>query len=98
MRLLRRKSNDNFELATFNTDDRPPYAILSHTWTKGQEVTYNELVTGAGKHKAGYAKIPFCIGRAAEDGLQYSWVDTCCIDKPTSDELSTAIKSRFRWY
>lgn len=97
MRLLRLKSDDDFELVTF-TDNLPSYAILSHTWTDGEEVTYNELVVGTGKNKAGYAKIRFCGERAAHDGLQYFWVDTCCIDKTTSDELSTAINSMFRWY
>lgn len=43
-------------------------------------------------------KIRFCSTQAAADGLQYFWVDTCCIDKSTSDELSTAINSMFRWY
>jgi hypothetical protein len=78
MRLLRRKSDGDFELVPFSTDDLPPYAILSHTWTDGEEVTYDELVAGAGKGKAGYAKIRFCGERAAQDGIQYFWVDTCC--------------------
>ena len=98
MRLLKRSSGGDFELISFNDDDSPPYATLSHTWTEGQEVTYNELVASTGKDKAGYAKIRFCVDRAAEDGLEYSWVDTCCIDKPTSTDLSTAINSMFRWY
>jgi hypothetical protein len=98
MRLLRRRSDNDFELVTFDTDDLPPYATLSHTWADGEEVTYNELVAGTGKSKAGYVKIRFCGERAAQDGLQYFWVDTCCINKFTSDELSTAINSMFRWY
>jgi hypothetical protein len=65
---------------------------------EGQEVSYNELVAGTGKDKAGYAKIRFCMDRATQDDLQYCWVDTCCINKSTSDELSTAINSMFRWY
>lgn len=98
MRLLKRLPNGAFELTAFNNDDPPPYAILSHTWTKGKEISYNELVAGIGKGKAGYDKIRFCVEKAAEDSLQYSWVDTCCIDRSTSDELSTAINSMFRWY
>lgn len=98
MRLLKRSTADDFKLITFPDDDTPPYAILSHTWSKSQEVTYDELVASTGKDKAGYAKIRFCAGRAAADGLEYFWVDTCCIDKSTSDELSTAINSMFRWY
>ena len=97
MRLLKSTSTDNsFELNTF-ADEIPPYAILSHTWNDG-EVTYDELVAGTGKNKAGYAKIHFCVNKAAEDGLEYSWVDTCCINKLTSDEISSAINSMFRWY
>ncbi|KAK7178572.1 hypothetical protein PSPO01_15389 [Paraphaeosphaeria sporulosa] len=48
--------------------------------------------------KDGYTKIRFCGERAAKDGLKYFWVDTFCIDKSRSDELSTAINSMFRWY
>jgi hypothetical protein len=98
IRLLKRSPKGGFELIPFNDDDTPPYAILSHTWTEGQEVTYNELVAGTGKDKTGYAKICFCVDRAAKDGLQYSWVDTCCINKSTSDELNTIINSMFRYY
>jgi hypothetical protein len=98
MRLLRSKPDGNFELVTFNDDGLPPYAILSHTWIDDEEVTYHELLAGTGKDKAGYAKILFCGERAAKDGLQHFWVDTCCINKSTNDELSTAINSMFRWY
>jgi tetratricopeptide (TPR) repeat protein len=98
MRLLRAKSDNDFELVTYTTDDLPPYAILSHTWTEGEEVTYDELLAGTGKAKAGYAKIRFCGQRAAQDDLEYFWVDTCCINKATNNELSTAINSMFRWY
>jgi hypothetical protein len=98
MRLLKYTVDDNFQLVSFKDDDLPLYAILSHTWSDGQEVTYNEIVAGTGKDKTGYAKIRFCGARAAADGFQYFWVDTCCINKSTNDELSTAINSMYRWY
>jgi hypothetical protein len=98
MRLLQRLQDDVFELTSFDDDHRPPYAILSHTWTEGHEVTYDELLAGASKNKLGYAKLRFCGEQAAADGIQYFWVDTCCINKSTSNELSTAINSMFRWY
>lgn len=98
MRLLKCKSNDSFDLITFRTNDLPPYAILSHTWTDCKEVTYSELVAGTGKNKAGYDKIRFCGERAAANNLQYFWVDTCCIDKSSSSELSESINSMFQWY
>lgn len=98
MRLLKRLPDGDLQHVSVSSDDPPPYAILSHTWADGQEATYNELVAGAGADRTGYAKIRFCSERAAADGLEYCWVDTCCIDKSTSDELSTAINSMFRWY
>jgi hypothetical protein len=99
MRLLKHlPEDDSFELTTFDDNSAPPYAILSHTWTADQEVTYKELLEDTGRNKSGYAKLRFCGERAAAEGLEYFWVDTCCIDKTTSDELSTAINSMFRWY
>ncbi len=90
MRLLEMKASGEFSLIQVATHNTLPYAILSHTWTD-QEVTYQDLISGAGKSKSGYNKIKFCGQQAAKDDLQYFWVDTCCIDKSNSTELSTAI-------
>lgn len=99
MRLLKRRNDGEFSLTEFYNDDIPPYAILSHTWgVDGEEVTFKDLTENTGKDKAGYSKIRFCGKQAASDGLQYFWVDTCCIDKASSAELSEAINSMFRWY
>ena len=77
----------------------PPYAILSHTWgADGDEVSFKEFRKGTGRDKAGYGKIQFCAEQAGRDGLQYIWVDTCCIDKSSSAELAKAINSMFSWY
>ncbi|KAK4183098.1 hypothetical protein QBC35DRAFT_518450 [Podospora australis] len=35
---------------------------------------------------------------AASHGFTYVWIDTCCIDKTSSAELSEAIDSMYRWY
>jgi hypothetical protein len=43
-------------------------------------------------------KSRFCGEQARRDGLQYFWIDTCCIDKSSSAELQEAINSMFRWY
>jgi Heterokaryon incompatibility protein (HET) len=77
--------------------DVPPYAILSHTWGE-EEVTFRDLTESTDRSKAAFKKILFCARQAAKDGLQYFWVDTCCIDKSSSTELSEAINSMFRWY
>lgn len=48
--------------------------------------------------KKGYQKIKLCAEQAKKDGIDYIWVDTCCIDKSSSSELSEAINSMFHWY
>jgi hypothetical protein len=98
MRLLQRLQDGAFELTLVNNEHPPPYAILSHTWTEGQEVTHNEIVTGGGKKKTGYDKLRFCAEQAATDGYQYFWIDTCCINKADSVKLSIVINSIYCWY
>ena len=98
MRLLTRDTSGDLALISFREVDIPPYAVLSHTWVEGEEVTYDEVISGKGKSKLGYGKIVFCLEQAERDGLRYSWIDTCCINKATSEELTEAINSMFRWY
>ena len=100
MRLLQCSADGELSIHDFTGQDIPAYAILSHTWHEdsNQEVTLQDLEVGIEKSKAGYAKIEFCVRRAAEDGLLYIWVDTCCIDKRNAVELGEAINSMFRWY
>ncbi|RYP19951.1 hypothetical protein DL767_009563 [Monosporascus sp. MG133] len=99
MRLLQRQGDGSVTLTKDLTDNLPPYAILSHTWgDDDQEVKFDDVTKGLGQHKDGYRKIEFCAKQASADGLQYFWVDTCCINKSSSAELQEAITSMFRWY
>ncbi|TGJ85998.1 hypothetical protein E0Z10_g2760 [Xylaria hypoxylon] len=99
MRLFMIQDDGKLTLTKDLTSSIPPYAILSHTWgTEDEEVTFRDIVEGTGDHKDGYRKIQFCAKQAASHGLQYFWVDSCCIDKSNSTELSQAINSMFRWY
>jgi hypothetical protein len=100
MRLLKRNGTDDVSLTEELIDDAiPRYAILSHRWGAAtEEVTFQDLISGSGKEKPGYKKIRFCVEQAHRDDLQYSWVDTCCIDKSNNSELSEAINSMFSWY
>lgn len=110
MRLIDVKS---LALITFLEDQTPEYAILSHTWGAAEEeVTFqqmsslsespdqNDTATWRVKllSKNGFVKIREAAILAQKDGLQYLWVDTCCIDKTSSAELSEAINSMYRWY
>jgi hypothetical protein len=99
MRLLQINDGGSFSLVEFTGQDIPRYAILSHTWgADDQEVTFKDMVSGTGHEKAGYDKIRFCARQAAADRLRYFWVDTCCIDKSSSAELTESINSMFTWY
>ncbi|KAI6797844.1 hypothetical protein KC361_g3646 [Hortaea werneckii] len=76
----------------------PPYAILSHTW-EDDEVLFKDMDDlEMAKAKSGWQKIEYICRQALEDGLEWAWVDTCCIDKSSSAELSEAINSMFKWY
>jgi hypothetical protein len=99
MRLLQRQGNDSFRLVYRVDEQIPPYAILSQTWgNEEDEVTFKDVVDGTYKKRKGYRKLQFCAKQAAEDGLDFFWIDTCCIDKSSSAELQEAIGSMFRWY
>src|SRR5689334_2136832 len=75
----------------------PPYAILSHTWGS-EEVTFEQLNTAETEGKSGYRKILQTCDQAKKDDYAYVWIDTCCIDKRSSSELSESINAMFRWY
>jgi hypothetical protein len=48
--------------------------------------------------KNSFSKIEATCRTALDQGIHYVWVDTCCIDKSSSAELSEALNSMFRWY
>lgn len=75
------------------------YTILSHTWGEG-EISFQDLTSTTENYKAmaGYAKLLGCCEKSSHEGFQYTWIDTCCIDKSSSAELSEAINSMFDWY
>lgn len=100
MRLL---NTHTLELKTFH-QDRPPYGILSHTWTCDEPpfeafVPRRYLSTSVSRlRKRKYAKVVKSCKLAKERGLDWMWIDTCCIDKSSSTELTEAINSMYAWY
>ncbi|KAI6041072.1 HET-domain-containing protein [Pisolithus marmoratus] len=87
------------------------YAILSHCWgveEEGEkEVLFEDmkqLLTMSDKERkeirgrTGYKKIIATCRQAQEDELEWVWIDTCCINKESSSELSEAINSMYKWY
>ena len=47
---------------------------------------------------AGATKIRYAIVESSRHDLNYVWIDTCCIDKSSSAELSEATNSMYSWY
>ncbi|KAF6790371.1 37s ribosomal protein rsm22 [Colletotrichum sojae] len=96
MRLINVKTG---KLEEFH-ENIPSYAILSHTWGPDhEEISFRDAQEGH-TSKPGFGKVKFdgCCRQAKVDGLEYAWIDTCCIDKTNAVELSEAINSMFRWY
>lgn len=105
IRLLSFDRGHGYTLHKFYNLPLPAYAILSHTWdtNNDNEVSFADLEPGKAKNKLGhrkpgYRKLEFCAAMAARDGLQYFWIDTCCINRRSEPEISEAINSMFRWY
>jgi len=97
MRLLNAES---MELESFPdpVPENVPYAILSHTWD-AEEVTFTDMQDiGVASTKPGFIKILSACQKTLDHGFRYIWIDTCCIDKSSSAELSEAINRMFRWY
>jgi hypothetical protein len=101
MRLLHRLADGSVVLTKEYRDQKelPDYATLSHTWSRAEhdEVTYDDMTSPTTDYqsKLGYRKILFCSEQAYRDGIDYTWCDTCCIDKNSSQDLSEAIQTMF---
>ena len=98
MRLL---NTTSFKVEDFveSGTSRLKYAILSHTWGIG-EVTFQDMQREFSllQNMEGITKLQGSCAQAKKDGYEYIWIDTCCIDKSSSAELSEAINSMYRWY
>ena len=96
MRLI---NTDTLQLADFSGVSRKPaYAILSHTWGD-DEVSYQDFQNlELAQTRDGFDKINYLCWQARAHGLQYAWVDTCCINKNSSSELVEAINSMWSYY
>ncbi|EJF61649.1 hypothetical protein DICSQDRAFT_60183 [Dichomitus squalens LYAD-421 SS1] len=88
------------ELAFFPTPESVPggYTILSHVWGK-DETTFQDIQNLRAKcaQLSNDSIRNFCI-LAEKHGHKWAWVDTCCIDKTSSAELTEAINSMYRYY
>jgi hypothetical protein len=94
MRLL---NINTMKLEEFFGDQIPEYVILSHRWVE-EEVTFLDINGSGWRSMKGAKKILFAARQCRVDQHSYVWIDTCCIDKSSSAELSEAINSMYAWY
>lgn len=80
----------------------PKYAIASHRWSGADngEASLKDVRNGLDPSKRGHQKV---LGfaeyiRKNLPSIEWLWMDTCCIDKESTMEKSTAINSLLRWY
>src|SRR5450432_18117 len=85
------------KLEEFEGNKIPLYAILSHRWEEN-EITFQDIKDNDIAKKGGYEKVREACSVALAHGFNYIWIDTCCIDKTSSAELSEAINSMYHWY
>ncbi|THU93350.1 HET-domain-containing protein [Dendrothele bispora CBS 962.96] len=78
----------------------PSYAILSHRWEEGQEVSLQDMLdlSPAIEQRSGFQKIVNACAQALRDGHSYIWVDTCCINKQDPRGEEQDINSMYAYY
>ena len=82
----------------FDPRTAPPYAMLSHRWTD-EEVSHKQFIDNSYQEGPGIDKIRHACAEARRlEKLDWLWVDTICIDKSSSAELTEAINSMYQWY
>ncbi|THV03858.1 HET-domain-containing protein [Dendrothele bispora CBS 962.96] len=94
-------NSHTFKIIEFKEHDTiPPYAILSHKWIHGEEITLQDFKQSRNRQvsKKGYHKVRRACGKARQDGIRYIWIDTCCIDQTNSDDIAQNIKSMYAYY
>lgn len=94
MRLLH---TNKLEFEEFYDSQIPEYAVLSHRWI-GREVSFQEFHEDEIQRSPRFEKIKDCCSLARERNYEWVWIDTCCIDKRNSAELTEAINSMYEWY
>tara|TARA_R110002003_G_scaffold244_13_gene17549 strand:- start:2291 stop:3379 length:1089 start_codon:yes stop_codon:yes gene_type:complete len=65
---------------------------------ENEEVLFSDMQDDTARSKIGFSKVQACCKVAASQHYRYVWIDTCCIDKSSSAELSEAINSMFAYY
>lgn len=82
------------------SEDVPKYAIASHRWKAGTEATIKDVRNKRNTDKDGYVKLEGFAKYVRENiyHVEWLWIDTCCVNQDSSQEVTEAVNSMFRWY
>lgn len=99
--------------ATYEVKARnvPKYAILSHRWEEDEgEITYQMLSAANGlnpglrnfmvdeSRKVSWNKIMGTCAKGREQGYEWLWIDSLCINKADSVEMRESLNAMFDYY
>ncbi len=103
----------NLSFHAFKEHELPPYAIASHRWEE-EEVSFAEVYHKQNTWKMGFRKVAdFCqfvrqrnqvvkqcsrSQELKEARLEWIWIDTCCINKESSEEVKYDVTSMYKYY
>ena len=102
-------STSRAKLHFFQNPEEVPdgYAALSHVWDKKEgEQSFQDIQrinedcnrNGTNPRDFVCEKIQRCCELAEKHGYKWVWIDTCCIDKTSSADISEAVNTMFQYY
>ena len=99
---MRMLDTTHFVFKEFSGLPTEPYAILSHCWNHqlgSEEITYQQVLAKSYDYDSpGWQKVLTACRIARSRGWRLLWMDTCCLDKTSSAELSETINSMYKFY
>ncbi|KAK1071551.1 hypothetical protein LTR74_003181 [Friedmanniomyces endolithicus] len=80
--------------------DTPRYIAASHRWKAGMEAMIGDIQNRSNVDKSGFQKVEGFAKyvRANFKDVEWLWIDTCCINQDSSQEVNEAVNSMFSWY
>ncbi|KAF3762475.1 HET-domain-containing protein, partial [Cryphonectria parasitica EP155] len=91
-----------YAILSHTWDPTPDNEVLFSDFSSSAEASCGERVPleqqPSARLKRSWRKVELTCAQALCDGYAWVWIDTCCIDKSSSSELSEAINSMYAWY
>lgn len=78
----------------------PRYVVASHRWAVGSEATIDDVRYKRNTERSGYKKVEGFARYVRQhiNNVEWLWIDTCCVNQESSQEVTEAVNSMFAWY